>query len=207
MYRETHKQATVRPVIIMATSGDVIDTSTFKVSVLNDILGQLGNTGRKIAISIHNETGRTCSKGSVYFESGTSDSNMPSEVKDKQTMLLGCRKTSSVFILRGTDGVITFFTPEKHTIAVMWSVPFNQMMFIICWNVAVFPNERKASKELFDELYNLKSQPFIGDNEWKQRSLEFDYKVRGAMAGSMHATMNIHIEREDIDVTTGMKGV
>ena len=92
----------------MATSGDVIDTSTFKVSVLNDILSQLGNAGRKIAISIHNETGRTWSKGSVYFESGTSDSTMPGEVKDKQTMLLGCRKTSSVFIVRDTDGVIYY---------------------------------------------------------------------------------------------------
>ena len=143
----------------------------------------------------------------MYFESGTSDSNLPSEVEDKQTLLLGCRKSSGFFILRGTDGVITFFTPEKHTIAVMWSVSFNYSIFINRWNVAVFPSERKASKDLFDEMYDLKGQPFIGDNEWKQRSLELGYKMRGAMAGSMHATMDIHVEKQDVDDTTGMKGV
>ena len=71
-------------------------------------------------------------------------------------------------------------------------------MFINRWNVAVFPNERKASKELFNEMYDLKGQPFIGDNEWKQRSLELGYKMRGAMAGSMHATMEIHIKKQDL---------
>jgi hypothetical protein len=191
----------------MASSAGVIDTAKFSVSVLNDILSQLGNASRKIAISIDNQTGRVWNKGSVYFESGTSDSNLPSEVEDKQTLLLGCRKSSGFFILRGTDGVVTFFTPDKHTIAIMWSVPFNYSMFINWWNVAVFPSERKASKELFDEMYNLKGQPFIGDNEWKQRSLELGYRMRGAMAGSMHATMEIHIEKEDVDDTTGMKGV
>ena len=81
----------------------------------------------------------------MYFESGTSDSNMPSEVEDKQTLdlLLGCRKFSGFFILRGTDGVVTFFTPEKHTIAVMWSVPFNYSTFDNRWNVAVFPMKEK----------------------------------------------------------------
>ena len=62
---------------------------------------------------------------------------------------------------------MTFFTPEKHTIAVMWSVPFNYSMFINRWNVAIFSSERKANKELFDELYDMKGQPYIGDNEWK----------------------------------------
>ena len=73
----------------MASSAGVIDISKFSVSVLNDILSQLGNAGRKIiAVSVHNETGRAWSKESVYFESGTSDSNLPSEVEDKQTLLL-----------------------------------------------------------------------------------------------------------------------
>ena len=58
-------------------------------------------------------------------------------------------------------------------------------------------------------MYDLKGQPFmiIGDNEWKQRALELGYKMQGAMAGSMHATMNIRIEKQDVDDTTGMKGV
>ena len=62
------------------------------------------------------------------------------------------QKSSGFFILRETDEVVTFFTPEKQTIAIMWSVPFNYSMFINRWNVAVFPNERKANKDLFDEM-------------------------------------------------------
>ena len=190
----------------MASSAGVIATSDFSVGLLNDILSQLGNASRKIAISIHNETGMTWNKGSIYFESGTSDVNLPCEVDSKQTLLLGCRKSSSLFILRGTDGVLTFSTPEKHTIAVMWSVPFNYTLYSNCWNVATFPSERVANKELFDEMYSWKGQPFSGDNQWTQRSLELGYKVRGAMAGSMHATMDIHLEKQET-LEAGMKGV
>ena len=63
-----------------------------------------------------------------------------------------------------------------------------------------------ANKELFDEMYSWKGQPFSGDNQWTQRSLELGYKVHGAMAGSMHATMDIHMEKQET-LEAGMKGV
>ena len=179
------------------SAGDVISGIELTIGLLKSILDTLGNIKRKVAIGVENHTGKTwtASSQSIYFDSGTSDNVLPYKVVDTKALLQGCRKTSGP-VARGTVGVFTYTLSDGNTIAVMWSVPFDYNLYSNWWNVLAFRGKKYANKELFDYMYSWSGNPFSGDNEWKTKNLDLGYKVRGAMAASGMATMEIHVEKQ-----------
>ena len=178
-------------------AGDIIAGAELTIGLLKTILDTLGALDRKISIGVENVTGTTWTAGSesVYFESGTSDYVLPYEVKSTEALLEGFRKTSGP-VARGTVGVFTYHTSEGYTIAVMWSVPFDYNLYSNWWNVLALPGKEVANSDLFERMYSSDGEPFKGDNEWKIKNLDFGLKVRGAMAESGQATMEIHVEKQ-----------
>ena len=66
--------------ILAAIAGSVIAGGSLGVDVLKSVLQSLGDINRKIAIGVWNKTDHPWEPISVYFSSGTSETNLPHDV-------------------------------------------------------------------------------------------------------------------------------
>lgn len=67
--------------------GDVIAGTQLTISLLRTVLNEIASVNRKVAIGIENKSGYNWDDSSVYFFSGTSDSQLPSSVASGKTRL------------------------------------------------------------------------------------------------------------------------
>ena len=63
-----------------ADAGTVIDADKFNAGTLTEVLTQMGNLKRKIAIGVENKMGKDWETINLYFESGTSDVPLPHDI-------------------------------------------------------------------------------------------------------------------------------
>ena len=75
-------------------------------------------------------------------------------------------------------------------------MPFDYGLYSNWWNILAFQGKKEANKELFDYMYSWDGEPFKGDNEWQQKTLQLGYVVKGAMAESGTPTMEIHVMKQ-----------
>ena len=141
---------------------------------------------------MYNATGRTWTKGSAYFDSGTSDSLLPYEVCQNSSFKYTGRKTKA-FKPTGVVGVIAYNMEGGGTLAIMFSVPWDtNVLYDPYWNVEIFSDiaDAKASIAMFKKLYQEKD-PFKGNDSWRHKSLNDKYFVQGVMTSSHSSTLKI----------------
>ena len=110
-----------------------------------------------------------------------------------QALLYAARKTSGP-TATGSAGVMAYYIPDLGvTLAVMFSVPFDYNFYSNWWNVKIYKGEERAWEHMFDDLYHSYSNPFKGDNSWRERKLGYGLKMRGSMSSSGQATLEIHV--------------
>ena len=108
-----------------------------------------------------------------------------------QALLWSARKTSGP-IPRGAAGVFTYYIPAlDKTLAVMYSVPFDLNLNKSWWNVKLYSNSLKASKQTFEDMN--RSNRERGDNTWHTIDLDSDsgLSVEGAMGSTGHSKLEI----------------
>ena len=114
-------------------------------------------------------------------------------------MLYEARKTDGP-VAKGAVGVLTYYIPKlSKTLAVMFSVPFDYNLYDNWWNVKLYREKKRASQEVYEDLYYAdKPPPFKGDNGWHRRSLGTMLRIRGSMASSGQAILELHVKKESL---------
>ena len=106
-------------------------------------------------------------------------------------MIWGARKTSGP-IARGAAGVFTYYIPVlDKTLAVMYSVPFDYILFRNWWNVKLYSGRREANKKTFSDMDG--SDRVKGDNTWHTIKLGSGVSVKGAMGSTGQSKLEIKV--------------
>ena len=156
---------------------------------LGQILGSLGDISRKTAIGVTNDTNQDWTALNTYFFSGTSDVVLPYDLPANETLIYSAHKTTGP-VATGAVGVFAYHMSGGFTLAVMFSVPFDYTYYENWWNVKVYKGKNPADETMYKDLY-YKSNPFKGDDSWHEKSLGYGLQVRGCMASSGKATLEI----------------
>lgn len=125
-------------------------------------LVSIGGLGRNIEIRVRNKTPYKFEADGVYFSSGTSDKVLQPELLPNRSVVYEARKGSGI-VLRGVAGVLCYYNEnEKGTLCVMFSVPFNCIVYANRWNVKMFTGKKAASREIYKQMYH--NNFMIGDD-------------------------------------------
>ncbi|CAI2174371.1 16553_t:CDS:2 [Funneliformis geosporum] len=194
----------------------VYDVSEITPSLISNLLKELGDFTRKVAITIKNlSPGIVFEKPEVYIQYGKSNFLLPiSELSSNKGLVWGARKVASV--TAGTVGVIVYHLKNRNeSLAFMWSVPFNYAFYSNWWNLKVYKGRVKANQgknsrarsssiinftifniminglELYDKMYN--ELPHKGDNNVYRGVLNDDLLYTGSMGESGTPTIKVEI--------------
>ncbi|CAG8478153.1 9753_t:CDS:2 [Funneliformis caledonium] len=171
----------------------VYDIQEITPSLLNELLNELGDYNRKVAITIKNLSSPIIfEKPEVHIEYGASDFQLPSDQLSKDKGLVwGARKISGVF--GGTVGVIAYhFQDRNESLVFMWSVPLNYIFYSNWWNIKVYNGHVKANRALFEKIYN--DLPHKGDGKMYRGVLSTDLLFKGTMRNSGITTIVIEVQ-------------
>lgn len=163
---------------------------------------------RRVTIKLHNETKKRWTRGSLYFECGTSDDILPERIDPNTDITFCARKTNLSAFITGVVGVIGYQLEKGVTLAIYFRVPYNKIRRPNKWNVMLV-EEEKATEETFKKLSKSENEPIDGDMCWvtnrdikiaKTTSiLESDrYKFSGSMSSSAKSMLEVHITEETI---------
>ena len=111
--------------------GRVLNLTELTIGVLTQILqdGRHKQYNRAIAIAIANETNSTwTAKGTYLSLSTTSDLVIPEEIPHGKAGIYSSRQVGYMPII-GISGVLTFMLNDGNILALMFSVPYNQINF------------------------------------------------------------------------------
>lgn len=111
-------------------------------------------------------------------------------------MLFKARRRNSYFPF-GVMGVLTYCIIDiDQTLAVMFSVPYLQGVYLNVWNVKLFSGYQKASYSMLGKMYGRRRGNLIADASWDSIDLGHGLKAEGAMATSGAATLQIKVSRK-----------
>ncbi|XP_039649802.1 bryoporin-like [Perca fluviatilis] len=122
-----------------------------------------GLTYRKCTIEIENKCSEfTLCNPKVHIFSGTCESPLPPTLAPSESGKAQFNKTS--YSARGAVGVFTYDLQNKseeeclEKVAIMFSVPFDYMLYSNVYAVGVFDNNKTCDGSLFEEMcYNKQS--------------------------------------------------
>ena len=156
---------------------------------------------RNLAIVVVNNTNSEWSDPEVYFENGTSDEVLKDSITPTDFVTYPVHQWPSQMGAAGTSGIFCYrvYTGRDksigHTIAVMFSVPFDRNLRNNWWNVKVYKSVESVSADKFYELYKWSDNgkyPFKGDGNYHEKNSEGFY-IRGVMSNSSTASLMITI--------------
>ncbi|CAG8732538.1 17704_t:CDS:2 [Acaulospora morrowiae] len=156
-------------------------------SLLEIILREL-ETGRKIAVTIKNESSVTLENPKVYFSSGTSQFGLPSPpLYSGKGLVWGARK--SEYVTRGTAGVIVYHIKDYNlSLAFMWSVPLVYLFYTNWWNLKIYEGFIEPDEEFFWKMYY--DYPHKGDGNPYSGTLS-RWSYEGSMGDAGQSTITI----------------
>uniref|UniRef100_A0A3P9PZD0 Bryoporin-like n=2 Tax=Poecilia reticulata TaxID=8081 RepID=A0A3P9PZD0_POERE len=121
---------------------------------------------RRCAVEIRNNTNYyTLSNPRVYTESGFCQVPFPSMVDPCSAVKAHFNKTTG--LASGAVGVFTYdlFDGElndyNHIMAVMFSVPYDRVIYSNWFAVGIFNKDRKCDRSLFVKMYNGSESNFV----------------------------------------------
>ncbi|CAI2188559.1 12495_t:CDS:2 [Funneliformis geosporum] len=170
-------------------------------TLLIDLLNELGDFNRKVAITIKNLSSQiTFEKPEVYIDSGTSNYGLPmNELSSNKGLVWGARKTSG--FIGGTVGVLVYQLKERNeSLVFMWSVPYNYVFYSNWWNIKVFKGRVRANQALYDRMYH--DLPHEGDNNIYRGILNSDLLYSGSMGNSGTPTIEVEILNYTTTITS-----
>jgi len=137
-------------------AGPIISAFRSSLGVVADVLEDVEKSERSIAIGVYNATGRVWTKGSVYFDFGTSDSLLPYEVCPNSSFKYTGRRAKN-FNPTGVVGVIAYNMEGSGTRAIMFSVPWDtNVLYDPYWNRRNIkfsdPADAKTCYDMFKNL-------------------------------------------------------
>ncbi|XP_041432159.1 DELTA-thalatoxin-Avl1a-like [Xenopus laevis] len=116
-----------------------------------DLLSKV-DSGRCVGIEISNKTTSvTLSSPSTYCESGYVHSPPPPTISPNATDY--CVFVKKALTARGSVGVLTYHYSTSHTIAILFSNPFDYNLHSIYFGVWITDQIRKADHTLYNEMY------------------------------------------------------
>jgi len=166
---------------------------------------KLIKASRGVAIAVANESNELQLKNpTTYFDSGMSDAVLPYNVgKESVLFYSACKKAQGVC---GAVGCICYDIDNlsgNHApgikLAIMFSVPFEDLVFSNWWNVKIYTSNKVqsevgfniASKEMFNDLYN--GTPKKGNNNRCDFPLLDGFRAKGIMTEGRIAKLYISI--------------
>ncbi|CAG8493183.1 15403_t:CDS:2 [Funneliformis caledonium] len=149
----------------------ILDVSEITPSLIKNLLKELGEVNRKVAIAIKN----------------LSPEIVLRNLNDKG-LVWGARKVASV--AAGTVGVIVYHLKDRNeSLAFKWSIPFNYAFYSNWWNLKVYKGRVRANQELYDKMYH--KLPHEGDNKVYCGVLSDDLLYKGTMGNSGMLTIEV----------------
>ncbi|KAF1380172.1 hypothetical protein PFLUV_G00184000 [Perca fluviatilis] len=137
-----------------------IQTDYHLIAAVEDIMASKGLTYRECTIEIENKCPEfTLCNPQLYTKSGFCKSPLPPTLGPSESGKAQFNKTS--FSARGAVGVFTYDIQNKskeeclEKVAVMFSVPYDYIMYSNTYAVGVFDNNRKGDESLFEEMCNV----------------------------------------------------
>ncbi|MCC5667317.1 hypothetical protein LC653_26400 [Nostoc sp. CHAB 5784] len=169
-------------------------TESSKISKeLEEILNSM-NVIRKIAIAIANNTEKKLINPKYYLEDGEIK-RTDLTIYEKEVGFVASRKTEySVF---GSWGVVTYEIENTNKkLAIMWSVPFDYVLYENWFKLAIINLNNQTDKNLLDDMYYNKGmtkgkvkKAATGSETWQQEG----YILQGIMGTGGSATLNMSI--------------
>ncbi|CAG8730561.1 5142_t:CDS:2, partial [Funneliformis caledonium] len=170
----------------------IYNISEITPNLLFELLNELGDFNRKVAITIKNLSPQvTLEYPEVYIESGTSNYGLPmNQLTSDKGLVWGARKTAG--FIGGTVGVIVYHLKDRNeSLAFMWSVPFNYGFYSNWWNIKIFKGRVRANQALYERMYH--DLPHEGDNNIHRGILNSDLLYSGSMGNSGTPTIELEI--------------
>ncbi|CAM6038283.1 unnamed protein product [Sphagnum compactum] len=177
------------------SNGHVVLLAKFESTMLTNLMpSTFGNSHRSIAIGFKNYTTYNFQNTEVYFESGTSDFNMPFQIGPKHVGIWGARKSNGVPC--GSSGTFSYYIKEKNkTLYVMWSVPLNTIVYENWWSATVVDGRQEANSHTHNAMYNGTSgmpYPWTSGG-WKHRNINSFY-LNGCMSTNGQVTLELDVK-------------
>jgi len=172
------------------------------IGCLKQMTKDMSYYNRSLAIAVVNMTESVWSNPEVYFEKGTSDEVLKDTIRPTDFVTYSVHQWPSQRLLAGTSGVFCYriYTGHDrsigHTVAVMFSVPYDRNLRNNWWNVKVYKNIENVSAARFYELYKWsenKMYPFKGDGNYHEKTSE-GFHIRGVMSDSSTASLMVTIQ-------------
>ena len=180
-----YKMATVIDGRKTATTFKEVHDQQFHILTIRRIAICLTITESDAKITFHTPT--------TYFGSGTSDVSLPRQFTSGQSIAWGSRKTAGP-CATGTVGVFTYNSSDGNTLAVMWSLPFDFVIYKSWWNVKMFRGTRTANEDIYSEMY--RTAQYKGNNDWHgPTDIGQGYTMTGTMAPSSVTSLEIEVTK------------
>lgn len=175
----------------------VIAFASLFLSVFRLIIQALDQITRSVTLRVFNYSSHPITGRTAYFYSGTSDIIPPDQLQRQGYLRYSARKTKGP-TASGTVGVVTYETETGNTVAIMFSVPFDYVLYTNWWNVKIYQGKRQANYAMYRELY-YRSNALKGNDEWrdiKDKRMQFGIEARCVMSSSGNATLHVHLHDE-----------
>ncbi|XP_043919542.1 cytolysin tenebrosin-B-like [Protopterus annectens] len=151
--------------------------------------------GRAVAIEISNYSSRYDLRNPSYCTTSGYCCNPPPPTISKSGKGT-CVFTKTGGTARGCVGVLTYQLSD-HSIAIMFSNPFDYNLYRICYGMEIFNRHRTADENLFKEMYyapvNAEKRRIVGSCS---SHLELSYdgiNVKATMSSSSKSIMKVEI--------------
>ena len=94
--------------------------------------------------------------------------------------------------------MVTYDTDNGNTIAILFSVPFDYVLYTNWWNVKMYEGRRDADYAMYRELYYT-ADAMKGNDEWRdigEENLTCGIRIRGVMSSSSNATLHVDLHND-----------
>ena len=177
-------------------AGTIINGALLAPDILKNILSTM-DADRTVAMGVHNKSGTKWTAASTYLDfATTSDVVLPQTVDVDKAFLYSARRVSGLLMM-GIFGVATYDMANGNTLAIMFAVPYNCVLYSSWWNVHVYKGKVSANIDLYSKLYSSEGNPIKGDDSWHAiNDIGKGYKARGSMSSSRNACLLIDVEKK-----------